>query len=341
MTTAALSSSRFYGWRVVAAAFVLAIFGWGIGFYGPPVFLSVLTSERGWSLALVSSAITVHYLTGALVAGNLPALNRRLGVAGVTKVAALSLAFGVLAWSLAAEPWQLFMAALLSGAGWSAMSAAAVNAIVSPWFVRARPTALAMAYNGGSVDLKFLTLAAAMSFGLIAQIGLASHLVSLLVPALGLRQAGLAMGLATALAIGGRTLTGWLMPAGSDRRLVGCTSYASQLAGSLVFVLAAGTSVPLLMLGVVLFGLGFGNATSLPPLIAQVEFQPEDVARAVPLIVAISQATYAFAPAAFGLIRELPVLGTTLGPGEAPALFFAAALVQGLAIAAMLIGWRR
>jgi len=39
MTTAALSSSRFYGWRVVAAAFVLAIFGWGIGFYGPPVFL--------------------------------------------------------------------------------------------------------------------------------------------------------------------------------------------------------------------------------------------------------------------------------------------------------------
>ena len=96
-----------------AAAFVLAIFGWGIGFYGPPVFLSVLTSERGWSLALVSSAITVHYLTGALVAGNLPALNRRLGVAGVTKVAALSLAFGVLAWSLAAEPWQLFTSALV------------------------------------------------------------------------------------------------------------------------------------------------------------------------------------------------------------------------------------
>ncbi|MGE0849376.1 MAG: MFS transporter [Hyphomicrobiaceae bacterium] len=420
MTTAALSSSRFYGWRVVAAAFVLAIFGWGMGFYGPPVFLSVLTSERGWSLALVSSAITVHYLTGALVAGNLPALNRRLGIAGVTKVAALSLSIGVFAWSLAAEPWQLFMAALLSGAGWSAMSAAAVNAIVSPWFVRARPTALAMAYNGGSVggiifsplwvlsigalgfplaaaviglvmvitmwtlaglvfsrtpqqmglapdgdapnvaavpvvsasatplpgallwrDLKFLTLAAAMSFGLIAQIGLASHLVSLLMPALGLRQAGLAMGLATALAIGGRTLTGWLMPAGSGRRLVGCTSYALQLAGSLVFVLAAGTSVPLLLLGVVLFGLGFGNATSLSPLIAQVEFQPEDVARAVPLIVAISQATYAFAPAAFGLIRELPVLGTTLGPGEAPALFLAAALVQGLAIAAMLVGWRR
>jgi hypothetical protein len=28
----------FYGWRVVGAAFVLAVFGWGVGFYGPPVF---------------------------------------------------------------------------------------------------------------------------------------------------------------------------------------------------------------------------------------------------------------------------------------------------------------
>ena len=31
------------------------------------------------------------------------------------------------------------------------MSAAAINAIVSPWFVRTRPAALAMAYNGGSI----------------------------------------------------------------------------------------------------------------------------------------------------------------------------------------------
>ena len=25
----------FYGWRVVAAAFTVAVFGWGTGFYGP------------------------------------------------------------------------------------------------------------------------------------------------------------------------------------------------------------------------------------------------------------------------------------------------------------------
>src|SRR5437588_392043 len=55
------------------------------------------------------------------------------------------------AWAVAREPWQLFAATSLSGAGWAAMSGAAVNAIVSPWFARTRPAALAMAYNGASV----------------------------------------------------------------------------------------------------------------------------------------------------------------------------------------------
>jgi hypothetical protein len=94
--------------------------------------------------------------------------------------------------------------------------------------------------------------------------------------------------------------------------------------------MCAGTSVPLLVLGVVLFGAGFGNATSLPPLVAQVEFVKDDVQRAVALIVGISQGFYAFAPAVFGLVREL-----------SPACVFAgAALVQAMAIGAFAAGRR-
>ena len=190
-------------------------------------------------------------------------------------------------------------------------------------------------------DRRFLTLAAGMALGLFAQIGLVAHLFSLLVPALGAQRAGLAMGLVTVLAIAGRSLLGWMMPLGADRRLVACVGYALQLAGSLTLVTAAGDSVPLLLLGVVLFGAGFGNATSLPPLIAQVEFVKEDVPRVVGLIVGISQGGYAFAPALFGLIRELAPHAANAVPGSAPHLFLAAALVQGLAIAAFLAGRRR
>ena len=417
MTATTQSSGTFYGWRVVGAAFVLAVFGWGMGFYGPPVFLSVVREARGWPLALVSTAVTVHFLLGAVVGARLPALHRRFGASAVTKAGALSLAVGILGWSTATQPWQLFVATALSGAGWGAMSAAAINAIVSPWFVRTRPAALAMAYNGGSIggvifsplwvaaigllgfpmaaaaigfvvaitmwalaDLvfsrtpekmgltpdgdapgtrptsltspaarplpgallwrnrKFLTLAAGMALGLFAQIGLVAHLFSLLAPALGAQHAGLAMGLATALAIAGRTAIGWTMPLGADRRLVACAGYGVQLAGSLVLIVAAGTSVPLLLLGVVLFGIGFGNSISLPPLIAQVEFVKDDVMRVVALIVGISQGAYAFAPAAFGLIRELAPHAADAAPGAAPFLFAAAALVQALAMCAFLAG---
>jgi Major Facilitator Superfamily len=406
-------TGTFYGWRVVAGAFVLAVFGWGIGFYGPPVFLHAIRATRDWPIAFVSIAVTAHFLIGALVAANLPALHRRFGIAPVTKAGAVFIALGILGWATAAAPWQLLCAALLSGLGWAAMSAAAINAIVSPWFVHARPAALSMAYNGGSVggvvfsplwvaaigalgfpaaaaaigvvavvtiwcladlllsrtpeqmglmpdgapyapasqrgasaaprrdartlwrDVTFLTLAAGMTFGLFAQIGLIAHLFSLLAPALGAQPAGWALGLATALAIGGRTAVGWLMPAGADRRLVACASYAVQGAGSIAFILAGGASVPVLIAGVALFGIGVGNATSLPPLIAQTEFAKDDVPRVVALIVGLSQAGYAFAPAAFGLIRDLAPVGS-----GAVAVFVAAALLQGLAIGVFLLGRR-
>jgi len=191
------------------------------------------------------------------------------------------------------------------------------------------------------MDWRFVTLAVGMALGLFAQIGLLTHLFSLLVPPLGVQVAGFAAGAATTAAIVGRTLVGWLMPVGADRRLFGCSSYLVQILGSLAFLFAAGENVPLLLLGVILFGAGIGNATSLPPLIAQVEFVKEDVVRVVPLIVAIGQATYAFAPAAFGLIRDFAPRWGSTSAGAAPWLFVAAAMIQTLAVIALLAGGQR
>ena len=82
----------FYGWRVVGAAFVLAFFGWGLGFYGPPVYLQAVRDARGFSLPAISLAVTLHFLAGAVVTANVPALYRRFGLPNVTKLAAVALA---------------------------------------------------------------------------------------------------------------------------------------------------------------------------------------------------------------------------------------------------------
>lgn len=408
---------RFFGWSVMWAAFTVAIFGWGVGFYGPPIFLHAVHQARGWPVSLVSAAITCHFLLGAAVVANVASLHRRFGLVAVTRAGALASALGILGWAVARDPWQLFAATLFSGFGWSATGAAAINAMVSPWFARRRPAALGPAYNGASVggmllsplwvaliaaigfpgaaalvgvtmvaalwflsgrylgrtpasmglltdgdasygptaaaparavpnlpgqalwrDRRFVTLAAATSLGLFAQIGLIAHLFSLLVPALGAQLAGFAAGLATACAILGRTGMGWLLPTGADRRRAAAVSYGVQLSGSLVLIWAGGTSVPLLLLGIVLFGLGLGNATSLPPLIVQQDFAAADTGRAVALVTAFSQACYAFAPAAFGAVRDFGMAGGGEGAGSAPLLFATAAAVQVAAAAVVLSG---
>jgi len=397
--------SRFFGWTVVQATFVLAVLGWGIGFYGPPVFLHAVIQRTGWPLAWVSAAVTLHFLAGTVVVANLPALYRRFGLPTVTMAGAILLALGVMGWATAGAYWQLLAAAMLSGMGWVALGAAAVNAIIAPWFVAKRPLALGMAYNGASLggvlfsplwvwliqtfgfahaawmigllsvsvigglsrwvfsqtpastkqfpdgaavdaipparhlprttlpslwrDRRFIALASGMSLGLFAQIGLIAHLFSMLAPVLGEQTAGMAMAAATLCAILGRSLVGWLMPASMDRWRVAALAYAIQAVGSVV-LLGAGHTEPMIWLGIVLFGSGIGNATSLPPLIAQQAFAARLASRVVPLIVAISQASYALAPMAMGWVR---------GSGTITLFFYALiALIQLMAAMCFLWG---
>src|SRR4029078_7196289 len=56
--TAEAKPVAFYGWRVAGAAFIVAIFGWGLGFYGPPIFLHAVRELRGCALSLVYNAVT-------------------------------------------------------------------------------------------------------------------------------------------------------------------------------------------------------------------------------------------------------------------------------------------
>lgn len=400
----------FFGWRVVAADFTLAVFGWGTGFYGPPVYLEVVRQSRGWPIALISGAVTLHFLVGLALIPNLPGLYRRFGLPIVTVAGGVVMAIGVLGWALANAPWQLYAAAFLSGIGWSVLGAVAVNAIVSPWFAAKRPLALGVAFNGGSVggvifspfwvalidaigfpaaalvvsaamlatlgalavfvltrtpedlnqapdggpftaavlfagapaetaapparlrlfrDRAFLTLCIGMTLALFAQTGLVAHLVSVLAPTLGRQGAGLAAGASGVAAVVGRVAVGWRASGTSNWRAIASYSLVAQALGCGVFLLAHGSSPALLVFGVVLFGLGVGNAISVPPVIANLEFSKGDAARAVALIVAISQGAYAIAPAVFGLFREL---------WSDQIIFVASVAIQVAAIVAYLLG---
>ncbi len=379
----------FHGWRVVWAAFVLAIFAWGIGFYGVGLYIQTLSASRAWPVGWLSAAVTFHFLVSAGLVAVLPDWHRRFGIAAVTRAGALASALGLLGWGWAPHPWLLAPAAALTGVGWALCSGAAINAMLIPWFDRRRPAALAMAYNGASIggiamtpfwawliagwgfgtatavvavlllavawplaglvlgrhpaefgqhpdgeaaarpappvapapardraallrDRRFIGLSAAFAIGLFAQMGLVTHLVSLLAPVLGVQGAGFAISLVTVFALLGRTVTGWLLPQGEKRRLAAAATFATQVAGSLALLLG-GDQAWLLLLGCALFGIGVGNLLSLPPLIVQAEFPAAEVGRVVALMQAINQALYASAPLGFGLMRDVGSTGAAIG----------------------------
>jgi MFS family permease len=141
----------FFGKTVVVSAFLLSLFGWGVGHYGPSVFLHMVIVRTGWSLALVSSAVTFHFLLGAIVVTQIPKIHRYLGLHGTVILGAIALGLGIVGWSLASTPFQLFLSAAVTGSSWVLLSAVTVNAIVSTWFEVGRPKALSAAYNGAPI----------------------------------------------------------------------------------------------------------------------------------------------------------------------------------------------
>ncbi len=92
-----LRQSRFQGWSVVWVAFVIAVFGWGVGFYSPGVLLLTLHASKGWPVAMISSAITAHFLIGAALIVYLPKAHRSIGLAQTTIIGAVLAGAGIVA----------------------------------------------------------------------------------------------------------------------------------------------------------------------------------------------------------------------------------------------------
>src|SRR5947208_4765094 len=177
----------YHGWAVVAAAFVVAMFGFGLGFYGPGIYLVGLQDRHGWAAAQLSSAVTVYYLFGAtLLFFWVGRWFDRYGARAVVTIGAAALSGGLVLLSLLTERWQVYAAFALMSVGWAVMSGAAINIIIAPWFDKRRGLAVSWALNGSSLGgvvfaplLTFLTA----RFGFAAAVDIAAAaMLAILVP---------------------------------------------------------------------------------------------------------------------------------------------------------------
>ena len=165
-----MHAAHFYGWKVVGATFVMALMSFGLGFYGLSVYVAALQRLHGWSASIVSVPVTVYYLAGALLTMVMADLYERFGPRAVVATGSVALAAGVVALGQVGKPWHLYPAFLLMSVGWGAMSGAAINIILAPWFERRRGLAVSIAFNGATLGGVFITpalipLIGALGFG--------------------------------------------------------------------------------------------------------------------------------------------------------------------------------
>jgi predicted MFS family arabinose efflux permease len=149
-TTIDETSIGYDGWRIVLVCFLLATFGWGLGFYGQSVYVAELHRLRGWPASLISSGTTFFYLSGAaLVAFVSEAIKafgpRKCLIAGTFAMAAAAVAIGQVR-----EPWQLYAANAVLAFGWAGTSLSIITNTLGLWFDHKRGMAISLALNGAS-----------------------------------------------------------------------------------------------------------------------------------------------------------------------------------------------
>ena len=372
----------FYGWFVVGAVSVMAFLSFGLGFYGISVYVAALQRLHGWSASALSAPVTVYYVGGALLTASMANLYERFGPRAVVLTGAAALAAGLAALGVVTRPWQLYPAFLVMSVGWGAMSGAAINIILAPWWERRRGFAVSIGFTGATlggvvvaplllplVDAfgfrtalamaalvslavlivvagvlrrgpqerglerrgrgealrrwRFWSVSIPFALGLTAQVGVLTHLVVLVTPALGTGGAGRAVSATTAAALIGRLATGVVVDRLSRRRVASATLVVQMIGLAL---LAGPPSSARVYAGCVLFGLGVGNLTTLPGLILAVEWPRERFSALVGLVVGINQFTFAFGPSLVGVLRD--VAGTySLALGACATLQGIAALI--------------
>ncbi|MBX9700939.1 MAG: MFS transporter [Acetobacteraceae bacterium] len=141
----------FHGWVVVAACFVVATFGWGLGLFGASVYLQAITAAHGWPVADVASAITLFFLVSAAAQRSVGRGIDRFGPRTVLALGAVAMASGVALLGQVEARWQLYPCFVLVGLGWATLSTTGISATVAPWFERHQGRSITLAIMGASL----------------------------------------------------------------------------------------------------------------------------------------------------------------------------------------------
>jgi MFS family permease len=146
----------FYGWLLVAVAFVTMAVGVNARTAFSLLFPAILT-EFGWDRGVTAGAFSFGFLVSAVVT---PFVGRLMDLRGpriVVELGVFTMGVGLILASLVSEPWQLYLTlGALAGGGVNCLAYTGQSLYLPNWFVRRRGLALSVAFSGvgiGSITI--------------------------------------------------------------------------------------------------------------------------------------------------------------------------------------------
>jgi len=141
----------FHGWLMVIGCMAVAVVAWSFALYGPSVYLTALSQSHGWSLAVISSALTLSFLVNATVLSFVGNTIATYGPRPVMAAGATVMALGLGSLGQVSQLWQVYAAFACMGLGWSCLSTTSITATLAPWFDKHQGRAVSVAMLGASL----------------------------------------------------------------------------------------------------------------------------------------------------------------------------------------------
>jgi MFS family permease len=146
----------FYGWIVVAAAFVTMAIGVNARTAFSLLFPPIL-DEFGWERGLTAGAFSFGFLVSACLSPLVGRLMDRRGPRFVIEMGVLVMGCGLLLAPFVSRPWHLYATlGVLVGGGGNCLGYTGQSLYLPNWFVRRRGLAMSLAFSGvgiGSIVL--------------------------------------------------------------------------------------------------------------------------------------------------------------------------------------------
>jgi len=147
----ARSRNTFYGWRIVAAGFLINAFGVGTFFYGFSAFFNPLMTEFGWSRTLLSGVFSMSRMEGGIEGPIAGWLTDRFGARRMLFVGVLFTGVGFILLTMVNSPPSLYVLFLIIATGFNMGYVHATGAAVAKWFIKKRSRALSFLITGNGV----------------------------------------------------------------------------------------------------------------------------------------------------------------------------------------------